>query len=38
MARTRPWELDNDLWERVQPLLTLRQVLGAILYVLRAGM
>jgi transposase len=52
MARTRPWELSDDLWERAQPLLPGRkphprrgrplrddrQMLGAMLYVLRTGL
>ncbi len=51
MARTKPWELSDDMWERAQPLLPRRkphlrggrpprddrQMLGAILYVLRTG-
>lgn len=52
MARTRPWELSDAVWERAQPLLPLqkprpkggrpprddRQMLGAMLYVLRTGL
>lgn len=52
MARTKPWELSDAVWERAQPLLPPhlphpkggrpakedRQMLGAILYVLRTGM
>jgi putative transposase len=52
MARTRPWELSEAVWERAQPLLPTpkphpkggrprrddRQMLGAILYVLRTGL
>ncbi len=52
MARTHPWELSDDVWERAQPLLPPhkprpkggrpprddRQMLGAILYVLRTGL
>jgi putative transposase len=52
MARTKPWELSDDVWERAQPLLPERkphprggrppradrQMLGAILYVLRTGL
>jgi len=52
MARTKPWELSDDVWERAQPLLPRRkphprggrpprddrQMLGAILYVLRTGL
>jgi putative transposase len=51
MKRTRPWELSDEVWERVQPLLPEhaphpkggrpaeddRQMLAAILYVLRTG-
>ena len=51
MARTRPWELSDAMWERAQPLLPPhqphpkggrpprddRQMLGAMLYVLRTG-
>lgn len=52
MARTRPWELSDAVWERAQPLLPPsvphprggrprredRQMLGAMLYVLRTGL
>jgi len=52
MSRTRPWELSDELWERVAPLVPQpmgkkqagrprksdRQMLGAILYVLRTGL
>jgi len=52
MARTKPWELSEAVWERAQPLLPPhkphpkggrpprddRQMLGAMLYVLRTGM
>jgi putative transposase len=52
MARTGPWELSDEVWERAQPLLPPhkprprggrpprddRQMLGAILYVLRTGL
>src|SRR5258707_6636344 len=52
MARTRPWELSDEVWERARPLLPPhklrpkggrpprddRQMLGAILYVLRTGL
>ncbi len=52
MARTKPWELSDAVWERAQPLLPPpkphpkggrpprddRQMLGAILYVLRTGL
>src|SRR5260221_332706 len=52
MARTKPWELSEEVWERAQPLLPERkphprggrpprddrQMLGAILYVLRTGL
>lgn len=51
MARTRPWELSEAVWERAEPLLPPptphpkggrpprdnRQMLGAMLYVLRTG-
>lgn len=51
MARTKPWELSDAVWERAQPVLPPpkphakggrpprddRQMLGAILYVLRTG-
>ena len=51
MKRTRPWELSDELWERVHPLIPKRtarpkggrpaqsdrQMLSAILYVLRTG-
>lgn len=51
MKRTRPWELSDEVWERVKPLLPERaphpkggrpaeddrQMLAAILYVLRTG-
>jgi putative transposase len=51
MKRTRPWELSDEVWERVQPLIPERpshpkggrpaeddrQMLAAILYVLRTG-
>lgn len=51
MKRTRPWELSDELWERVRPLIperparpkggrpaqSDRQMLSAILYVLRTG-
>lgn len=51
MARTKPWELSDALWERAEPLLAPRkphpkggrpprddrQMLGAMLYVLRTG-
>jgi transposase len=51
MKRTRPWELRDEVWERVQPLIPERpshpkggrpaeedrQMLAAILYVLRTG-
>jgi putative transposase len=51
MKRTRPWELSDEVWERVQPLIPQRpphpkggrpaeddrQMLSAILYVLRTG-
>ncbi len=52
MARTKPWELSEAVWERAQPLLPPhkphpkggrplrddRQMLGAMLYVLRTGL
>ncbi len=52
MARTKPWELSDEVWERARPLLPARkprprggrpprddrQMLGAILYVLRTGL
>ncbi len=52
MARTKPWELSDEVWERAQPLLPPqkprprggrpprddRQMLGAMLYVLRTGL
>src|SRR5258708_15267012 len=52
MARARPWELSDEVWERARPLLPPhklrpkggrpprddRQMLGAILYVLRTGL
>lgn len=52
MARTKPWEVSDALWERAQPLLPPhtphskggrpprddRQMLGAMLYVLRTGL
>ena len=52
MARTKPWELSDTVWERAEPLLPAqkphlkggrpprdnRQMLGAILYVLRTGL
>lgn len=52
MARTKPWELSDAVWERAQPLLPPhkprpkggrpprddRQMLGAMLYVLRTGL
>jgi len=52
MARTKPWELSEEVWERARPLLPPReprpkggrppredrQMLGAILYVLRTGL
>jgi putative transposase len=52
MARTKPWELSDEVWARAQPLLPAhkprprggrpprddRQMLGAILYVLRTGL
>ena len=52
MARTKPWELSDTVWERAQPLLPPhtphpkggrpprddRQMLGAMLYVLRTGL
>ena len=51
MKRTRPWELSDEVWERVRPLIperpahpkggrpaqSDRQMLSAILYVLRTG-
>ena len=51
MARTKPWELSDEVWERAEPLLPPptphpkggrpprdnRQMLGAMLYVLRTG-
>jgi len=51
MKRTRPWELSDEVWERVRPLIPERaphpkggrpaeedrQMLSAILYVLRTG-
>jgi putative transposase len=51
MKRTRPWELSDEVWERVRPLIPQRpahpqggrpaqddrQMLSAILYVLRTG-
>src|SRR5260370_3392421 len=51
MARTKPWELSDEVWERAQPVLppeaprprggrprrSDREMLGAILYVLRTG-
>ena len=51
MKRTRPWELSDEVWERVKPLIPERpphpkggrpaeedrQMLSAILYVLRTG-
>src|SRR6266566_5145054 len=51
MKRTRPWELSDEVWERVRPLIPerpphpkggrpaedARQMLSAILYVLRTG-
>src|SRR6266704_3851938 len=51
MKRTRPWELSDEVWERVRPLIPERapqpkggrpaeedrQMLAAILYVLRTG-
>lgn len=51
MARTKPWELSEAVWERAEPLLPPptphpkggrpprdnRQMLGAMLYVLRTG-
>jgi putative transposase len=51
MKRTKPWELSDEVWERVQPLIperpahpkggrpaqSDRQMLSAILYVLRTG-
>ena len=51
MKRTKPWELSNEVWERVRPLIperpahpkggrppqSDRQMLSAILYVLRTG-
>jgi putative transposase len=51
MARTKPWELSEAVWERARPLLPAavphprggrprrddRQMLGAMLYVLRTG-
>src|SRR5690348_2385242 len=52
MARTKPWQLSDEVWERARPLLPEhkphprggrpprddRQMLGAILYVLRTGL
>jgi putative transposase len=52
MARTKPWELSDAVWERAQPLLpepkphpkggrprrSDREMLGAMLYVLRTGL
>lgn len=52
MARTKPWELSDEVWERARPLLPARkphprggrppredrQMLGAMLYVLRTGL
>jgi putative transposase len=52
MARTHPWALSDEVWERAHPLLPAhkprpkggrpprddRQMLGAILYVLRTGL
>ena len=51
MKRTKPWELSDEVWERVRPLIPQRpahpkggrpaqddrQMLSAILYVLRTG-
>ncbi len=51
MKRTRPWDLSDEVWERVRPLIPERpphakggrpaeddrQMLSAILYVLRTG-
>ena len=51
MKRTKPWELSDEVWERVRPLIPERpahpkggrpaqedrQMLSAILYVLRTG-
>lgn len=51
MARTKPWALSEEVWERAQPLMPAqkphpkggrppcddRQMLGAMLYVLRTG-
>ncbi len=51
MIRTKPWELSDEVWERVRPLIperpahpkggrpaqSDRQMLSAILYVLRTG-
>ncbi len=51
MKRTKPWELSDEVWERVRPLIperpahptggrpaqSDRQMLSAILYVLRTG-
>ena len=51
MKRTKPWELSDEVWERVRPLIperpthskggrpaqSDRQMLAAILYVLRTG-